>query len=152
MSRGIGPASAVDAAMLAIIHATAFPEHEAWGPDAIALTLALPGAFGFIRPGAGMILARAAAGEAEVLTLAVAPSARGRGLGAALLGAAMAEAAQRGAVEMFLEVSTANDTAQRLYRRAGFAEAGRRLGYYVDGTDALLLRVPLSPICAAGAC
>lgn len=136
-------ATVVDAAMLAIIHGAAFPADAAWGPDAMALSLGLPGVYGFFCPGAGLILARVAAGEAEVLTLAVAPQARGRGYGTALLAAAMAEASGRGAGEMFLEVAVDNAPAQRLYRRAGFVEAGRRRRYYADGGDALILRAPL---------
>jgi ribosomal-protein-alanine N-acetyltransferase len=149
--KAIVPATPVHAIMLAIIHASAFPEGEAWGPDAIALSLELPGAFGLFSAGAGMILARVAGDEAEVLTLAVAEPARRRGVGAALLGAAMAEAAARGAAAMFLEVSTGNEAARKLYAGAGFAEVGRRANYYADGADALVLRSPLSSPDAAAA-
>lgn len=141
---GIVPARPVHAIMMAIIHAAAFPENEAWGPDAIALTLELPGGFGLLRAGAGMVLARVAAGEAELLTLAVAEPARRQGVGAELLHAVMAEAASRGAAAMFLEVSTDNVAARGLYGRAGFVEVGRRAHYYADGTDALVLRAPLT--------
>jgi [ribosomal protein S18]-alanine N-acetyltransferase len=144
-------ATPVHAMMLAIIHASAFPEGEAWGPDAIALSLELPGAFGLLRAGAGMILARVAAGEAEVLTLAVAEPARRRGVASALLGAAMAEAMARGAATMFLEVSTRNEAARTLYARAGFTEVGRRARYYADGSDALVLRAALNSPGAATA-
>jgi [ribosomal protein S18]-alanine N-acetyltransferase len=140
----IVPATPVHAIMLAVIHASAFPEDEAWGPEAIALSLELPGAFGLLAAGAGMILARVAGGEAEVLTLAVAEPARRRGVGAALLGAAMAEAAARGAAVIFLEVSTRNEGARMLYARAGFVEVGRRGRYYSDGADALVLRSALN--------
>jgi len=140
----IVPATPVHAVMLAIIHASAFPEDEAWGPEAIALSLELPGAFGLFSAGAGMILARTAGGEAEVLTLAVAGPARRQGVVGALLDAAMAEAAARGAAAMFLEVSTRNEAARALYARAGFVEVGRRARYYADGADALVLRSPLS--------
>ncbi len=141
----IAPARPVDAAMLAIVHAFAFGEREAWGPDAMALTLTLPGAFGFLRPGAGLVLARAVSDEAEVLTLGVVPAARREGLGSALLQFAKAEAAGRGATAMFLEVSALNHAARRLYESAGFLEVGRRANYYSDGSDALLLRAGLSP-------
>jgi ribosomal-protein-alanine N-acetyltransferase len=82
--------------------------------------------------------------EAEVLTLAVIPAMRRRGVAAALLRRAMAEAAARGAGALFLEVSTRNAAAQALYRRFGFIEVGRRRRYYPDGSDALVLRVELS--------
>ncbi len=134
-----------DAAALAALHAMAFPPAEAWGPDAMGLMLGMPGAFGLWRPGDGLVLARAAAGEAEILTLAVAPAARGQGLGAMLLGGAMQGAVLRGAGEMFLEVAAGNAAALALYRSAGFAEVGRRRRYYADGSDALVLRRVLSP-------
>ncbi len=92
-----------------------------------------------------MVLARAAADEAEILTLGVVPTARRRGLGRALLDAAKAEAARRGARAVFLEVSTHNAAARRLYLASGFVEAGLRRRYYADGSDALLLRADLSP-------
>jgi ribosomal-protein-alanine N-acetyltransferase len=136
------PADAPEAARL---HALAFPTAEAWGPDAIRLMLEMPGAFGVLRPGAGFILARVAADEAEILTLAVVPEARRQGLGGALLAEAMAGAVARGAGAMFLEVSDRNAAARALYAAAGFAEVGRRKRYYGDGADALVLRRGLEP-------
>ncbi len=87
-----------------------------------------------------MILARVAADEAEILTLAVAPPSRRAGLGAALLRAAMRHAGRVGARTMFLEVAVTNGAARALYASFGFREAGLRRGYYIDGTDALVLR------------
>ncbi|MBU8536900.1 GNAT family N-acetyltransferase [Falsiroseomonas tokyonensis] len=124
----------------ASLHAAAFPPGEAWGADAIALMLDLPGAFGLLRPGAGFVLARVAADEAEILTLAVHPAQRRAGLGSALLAEAMAGAVLRGAAAMFLEVSERNAAGRALYAAAGFAEVGRRRRYYPDGADALVLR------------
>lgn len=133
-------ATAADSPSLAALHAAAFPPAEAWGADAMALMLAMPGAFGLFEPGAGLVLARAVAGEAEILTLAVTPAARRQGLGAALLDAALEAAAQCGATAMFLEVAAGNAAALGLYRAAGFVEVGRRRRYYADGADALVLR------------
>ncbi|TCZ55290.1 GNAT family N-acetyltransferase [Roseicella aquatilis] len=115
--------------------------------------LGMPGAFGLWRPEAGFVLARAAGGEAEILTLAVLPAARRQGLGAALMAAALAGAAARGAEAMFLEVAAGNAAALPLYRGLGFAEVGRRRRYYPDGADALVLRRdlrPAEPAAAAG--
>jgi [ribosomal protein S18]-alanine N-acetyltransferase len=131
------------AAVLAAIHAAAFPEGEAWGEDAISLQLALPGAFGLIDERGGMLLGRIVADEAEVLTLAVAPSVRRRGIATALLRAAMARVSADGATAMFLEAATGNAAALTLYRREGFVEVGRRRRYYADSSDALVLRVNL---------
>ena len=136
-------AMAAHAVPLAAIHAQAFPPREAWGRDAIALQLAMPGVFGLLHPRGGMILARVTADEAEVLTLAVVPEARRQGVAAALLAGAMAEAGEQAAQTMVLEVATGNAAARALYQRAGFVEAGRRSRYYADGGDALILRARL---------
>ncbi len=130
---------------MAAIHRLAFLPAEAWGTDAIALQLALPGVIGWIDWRGGMILARVVADEVEVLTLAVAPAARRGGLGTGLLDAAMTLATSRGARTAFLEVSIANAAARTLYARAGFSPTGRRPRYYADGTDALILRRTLTP-------
>lgn len=129
---------------LAALHEAAFPTAERWDAAAIGALLAMPGAFGLHLPGAGFVLARLAADEAEILTLAVAPGARRRGRGGALLAGAMAQAAARGAAVMILEVSEANAAARALYAGFGFAMAGRRRRYYADGTDALILKATLA--------
>ncbi len=145
----IQPATAHHAPALALIHAAAFPRDgrfgPAWGADALGLQFGLPGAFGFVSgaPG-GFVLARVAADEAEILTLAVLPEARRRGLARALLQAAMAEAAALGAAAMLLEVGEANAAARALYHGAGFLPVGRRRAYYAGREDALVLRCPLT--------
>lgn len=145
MTAGIEPAGAPHAEAFAAIHAAAFPTGERWEPGSMALHLAQPGAFGFIAVAGGLVLARVAADESEVLTLGVAPFARRAGLGRALLRRAMAEAARRGAVSMVLEVADANVAARTLYAAAGFVAVGGRRGYYPGGGDALVLRAPLIP-------
>lgn len=72
----------------------------------------------------------AAAASADVTTLAVHPEHRRRGVGRALLAAALAEASRRGADRVLLEVAQTNDAALALYAAAGFAELGSRAGYY----------------------
>jgi ribosomal-protein-alanine N-acetyltransferase len=137
-------ATAAHAPALAILHAAAFPPRDAWGEDAMSLQLALPGTFGLIDDRGGVLLGRVIAGEAEVLTLAVAPAARRQGIATALLRAARQEATDRGGSVMFLEVAAGNEAALSLYRREGFVEVGRRRRYYTDGSDALVLRVALA--------
>lgn len=141
MIRAAGPA---EAGALADLHAQCFPPPEAWGPDAMRLMLEMPGAFALMVPEQALVLARVAADEAEILTLCVVPSARQQGLGQALMAAAMAAAAARGAGAMFLEVAAGNIAAQRLYSAMGFVAAGRRRRYYADGGDALVMRRALS--------
>jgi ribosomal-protein-alanine N-acetyltransferase len=75
--------------------------------------------------------------------VAVYPALRRRGLGSALLHAAMHRAAELGAISMFLEVAVTNHAAHALYEAHGFTEAGLRRHYYADGTNALILRSTL---------
>lgn len=139
----------VHAPVLAAIHAAAFVGAEAWDAALFARQLAMPGVFGLLHPHAGLVLARLAADEAEILTLAVAPPARRRGVGMNLVRKAAAEAAARGGGTLFLEVSARNAAARALYGAAGFRQVGRRRSYYADGSDALVLALPLSPGAAA---
>jgi [ribosomal protein S18]-alanine N-acetyltransferase len=129
---------------MADIHRAAFPRAEAWSRDVMILQLDLPATFGFVHPAGGMILARVAADESEILTVAVYPTLRRRGLGTSLLRAAMVRATELGAVSMFLEVAVTNHAAHVLYYAHGFTEAGLRRNYYADGTNALILRSTLS--------
>ncbi len=133
-------ATPAHAPAMALLHGRAFAVRERWGADAIALQLGLPGAFGWIAPAGGMLLARAAADEAELLTLAVDPAAQRQGIGRALLRQSLATAQERGACAMFLEVAAGNAAAQALYAATGFAVVGRRRAYYPGGGDALVLR------------
>lgn len=125
---------------LAALHAASF--EQAWDAKTLSDMLSGPGAFAFVHTD-GFVLARAAADEAEILTLAVAPHARGKGLGRALLQAAINRAHALGAVAMFLEVGADNPHAITLYTALGFAKVGTRKGYY-EGRDALVLRLPLA--------
>ena len=68
--------------------------------------------------------------ESELANIAVAPAARGRGLGALLLDAVLDTARAGGSVTTHLEVRESNIAARALYRSRGFAEVRRRKGYY----------------------
>ena len=125
------------AAALAAIHIASFSVGERWHERAMADMLATPGIFGFIDLRGGMVLARRAGGEAEILTLAVTPAVRRRGIGRGLVDLVAASA---GGSPLFLEVAADNAAARALYAAAGFIEAGRRPAYYGAGRDALLMR------------
>jgi ribosomal-protein-alanine N-acetyltransferase len=90
------------------------------------------------------VIARAHAGEAEILSLGVRPPSRGRSLAKALVRSALDLALQAGAVEVFLEVGVDNAAARGLYGFLGFDEVGQRPAYYQrhagPGVDALTLR------------
>ena len=76
--------------------------------------------------------------EAHVATIGVTAKRQGEGIGARLLDELLAEADRRSPV-VLLEVRADNELAQGLYRRRGFAEIGRRRGYYQpSGTDAVV--------------
>jgi [ribosomal protein S18]-alanine N-acetyltransferase len=154
----IVPASCAHADLLAELHAHAFD--APWSAAALNNLLAMPGAFallayartlaGGMGDPRGFILCRVAGDECEVLTIAVHMASRRRGVATALLGAASAEAADRGARAAYLEVAADNAPAQRLYAAAGFRPVGRRRSYYQrakdrSSTDALILRCALNP-------
>jgi [ribosomal protein S18]-alanine N-acetyltransferase len=87
----------------------------------------------------------AAGTQADVLTIAVAASRWGQGVGSGLLAALLAEARRRGCTEVFLEVRADNTRAQRLYHWWGFTEIGIRRGYYQpSGADAIVMRRDLT--------
>ncbi|URW75147.1 GNAT family N-acetyltransferase [Sphingomonas donggukensis] len=127
------------------------PEYgEAWTGGQCLGMLALPGAWLTlaVHDGAvsGFSLSRVIAGDGELLLIAVHPDVRGRGVGAALLRGVIAEARERSAERLHLEVRDGNP-ATALYRAHGFAQVGRRRDYY-RGTsgrarDALTFALPL---------
>jgi [ribosomal protein S18]-alanine N-acetyltransferase len=78
--------------------------------------------------------------EAHVATLGVTRALQGEGVGSLLLDDLLAEADKRSPV-VLLEVRADNEAAQRLYRRRGFVEIGRRRGYYQpSGDDAVVMK------------
>lgn len=92
----------------------------------------------------GFIMVRTLGLEWEIENVAVASAVRRRGLGAALVAAAIEHAKIRGADSIFLEVRASNAAARTLYSRAGFSEVGHRRGYYSNpDDDAVLYRFQL---------
>ena len=122
------------------IHAASFD--DAWSAPMLRRILAMPGAGGIVaRDGAGedvvgFALSRIAGGECEILSLAVDPAYRRRGVGRTLLSAAVEWAQVSRASAVFLEVAEDNDAARALYVAHGFEAVGRRPDYYRlrDGT------------------
>lgn len=147
-------ATPADADRIAEIHGSSFPAR--WSADDFAtllnaqgvlcLVLREKGIFGTKRL-SGFILTRTAADEAEILTLAVAPRARGKGYGRLLVEEAMRRLFRSRVLSLFLEVADNNQAALGLYRSLGFKEVGQRPHYYSErgGTSrtALVMRVQL---------
>ena len=93
---------------------------------------------------AGFALSRRVLDEAEILTIAVAPEFRRKGIGSALLGGHLATLAAQGIKTLFLEVEAGNQAALALYAHFAFQQIGERKAYYrkTDGplAAALVLR------------
>ena len=124
----------------------AFDPHwgEAWNQRQLANTLALPGSHLLLANAhgqlaerdediAGFILSRLVMDEEELLLIAVSPDRRNNGVGQALLSDFIDQSRSRGATKVFLEMR-ANNSAESLYRKAGFEPIGLRKDYYKTAT------------------
>jgi [ribosomal protein S18]-alanine N-acetyltransferase len=139
----LSDASARDASAIAALHAASF--RRGWSEDevehmlidraVIAHRVLLGRAF------AGFIMSRRAADEAEILSVAVARRHQGKGLARQLLNLHLRRLAGLGQRAVFLEVDEHNQSAIKLYARAGFREVARRANYYplADGKTAAAL-------------
>ncbi|MEZ5854013.1 MAG: ribosomal protein S18-alanine N-acetyltransferase [Hyphomicrobiaceae bacterium] len=136
---------------IASLHAQMFP--MPWDEAAITGMLAHPGSIAMVASQGGSVavggfaLAQVAADEAEILTLGVAGEWRRHGVARRLVEAIKRAAARSGAASLFLEVAADNTAAQALYKATGFAESGRRKGYYerpnAPSQDAIVMRAKL---------
>ncbi len=143
-------ASPFDLELLTALHGQCFgnADGEVWDLPALTGLLNSPGVFAYLASAgdgspAGLIIAQIAGDESEILTIGTLPANRRQGVGLALIEAAVAHAAEKGAQSMFLEVAADNPAAQALYRTGGFRTVGRRSGYYLRDrgqVDAVLLR------------
>jgi ribosomal-protein-alanine N-acetyltransferase len=88
------------------------------------------------------LLAPRGAHQADIQSVAVVESARRRGLARTLVQSLIAEARDRGAREIFLEVRVDNPAAQNLYDSLGFERIAVRKGYYQpDNVDGIVMRL-----------
>ncbi len=153
LSRGtpaVEAATVRDAPRLAQLHGASF--HRGWGEGEFEAMLAerntLVHRLRLGRKIIGFAVSRIGADEAEILSIAIDSSQRGRGLSRNLLLTHLGHLAGRGVRTVFLEVEENNQPARRLYERAGFAVVGRRERYYKqpggEHFNALLMRRDLS--------
>lgn len=125
-----------DAGALANLHQDGFA--RPWSDGEFAALLEQEPVFGFAArevgrpkaPPSGFVLARLAAGEAEILMITVARAVRRSGIGWSLMDAVLRELHAQRAESLFLEVDETNHGAIALYRRLGFIQVGNRPGYY----------------------
>jgi [ribosomal protein S18]-alanine N-acetyltransferase len=130
---------------------TATFENDAWSRASMRAEIANPSARYFVAEPVepprevvayGGVLAPRRSEQADIQTIAVAPTARRAGLGRTLMNAMIAEARGRGAAEIFLEVRADNPGAQSLYESLGFEALAVRAGYYQpDNVDAIVMRL-----------
>jgi ribosomal-protein-alanine N-acetyltransferase len=146
----VEPATMRDARALARLHGASF--HRGWGETEFEQMLGERNTIVHrLRQGRAVIgfaVSRMAADEAEILSIALAPTHRGRGLSRELFLTHLGHLAGRGIRTVFLEVEENNQPARRLYERAGFVVAGRRERYYKEAggqeLNALVMRRDLS--------
>ncbi len=144
MGLHIEPSRPADADAVAQLHAASFyrgwPKEDiaAYMMDAETPTLVACDARRRI---AGFAMLRLLGDDAELMTIAVSPKVRGKGVGGALLRACFADLLMTPSKRMILEVAADNPAAIRLYQKLGFAKIAERKGYYArpDGQPATAL-------------
>ncbi|MEM0117316.1 MAG: ribosomal protein S18-alanine N-acetyltransferase [Conexivisphaerales archaeon] len=82
--------------------------------------------------------------KGHVVSVAVLPEHRGKGLGRVLVEEGLRAAKEKGCREMYLEVRVTNSIAIRLYESLGFSIKQKLYRYYRDGEDAYLMARPLN--------
>ncbi|NWH09148.1 MAG: tRNA (adenosine(37)-N6)-threonylcarbamoyltransferase complex dimerization subunit type 1 TsaB [Alphaproteobacteria bacterium] len=135
-----------DAMLVAALQNASFEEQ--WNAAAVAQFLDGPGTALILAENGmgeceGYALLRQTGAEAEIISLAVAPDSRRRGIGRILMEGVLAALREAGANALFLEVSVVNEAALTLYQGLGFVPVGRRAAYYRDrfgAHDALVLK------------
>ena len=79
------------------------------------------------------------AGEGNITNVAIAPEARNRGIGTALLRHLLAEGDREGLTAYTLEVRVSNAAAIHVYEKLGFVSAGVRPGFYEKPVEDALI-------------
>jgi [ribosomal protein S18]-alanine N-acetyltransferase len=141
----VRPATPADVAAVAAL------EQELFGPDAWSEAQVREELLGERRsawvvgdPVVGYVVTATAGEVVDLQRIAVHAPEQRRGLARQLLEAALGAGRGVRADRMLLEVGAPNDAALAFYARAGFVEIDRRRRYYRDGTDAVVMRLPLA--------
>lgn len=129
------PADADDITALLAVSATPFDAREELERRYAKVWVARAGAELL-----GVALTWEVADELQLIELFVAPNARRRGVGRALMWSLMQDGASGGFRVAVLEVRRDNGAALALYDEFGFQVVGERKKYYADGEDAILMQ------------
>lgn len=134
---------------MADIHAQAFSSTRSWSVAEFRDLISHPGTI-IAGDDRAFALLRVTLDEAEVLTIATAPAHRRKGFGRAVLAQGEDMVQTAGATAVFLEVAEDNGPARALYAQAGYAQVGRRPGYYLPKDAAPVAALVLRKALAAG--
>lgn len=131
---------------MAALHARCFPDRP-WDEAEFSQLLDQSNIVAVTAP-FGFVLANLIAPEAEILTVAVAPDQRRKGIALGLFRTLWSKIEQREITTVFLEVAADNTPALKLYDSLNFQEVGCRKAYYArqgaPAQDALVLRCELT--------
>jgi ribosomal-protein-alanine N-acetyltransferase len=140
----IEPAQPRDADAVAKLHAASF--YRGWPRQDIEAYIIDPDTPTLVacdarRRVVGFAMLRILGDDVELMTIAVEPKYRGKGLGQALMRACFEDLLMTPARRMVLEVAADNPAAIRLYQKLGFTKLSERKGYYArpDGQPATAL-------------
>ncbi|MBB5073389.1 ribosomal-protein-alanine N-acetyltransferase [Bartonella callosciuri] len=144
----IAPLQADDSFSLHKIHQLCFV--PAWGKQAFDNFLTDHSIFGYKasligRPDQilGFCLCRLIFDEAEIITIAVHPHFRRKGIGTLLIDSTFRHLHRERAIKLFLEVEETNISALNLYQRFEFQKISKRLAYYQEKNnrgDAIIMQ------------
>ncbi len=117
---------------------------ESWSFGAIASAFENPSYGMFVAEEGGEVIGYGCActtvDTSDLENVLVAEEYRNSGVGKAVLNAVIADAKERGAEKMFLEVRVSNSSALKLYLSCGFVGVYARTRYYSDGEDCLVMQ------------
>ncbi len=123
-----------DAAALSALHKRAFPPGDGWSADAITELLALDTThvWAWSQQGAlrGFVMVQLCGPEADILTLAVDPNHRRKGIAKRVMATAHKRLLELGTQRVLLEVAETNSGARAFYRSMGYATIATREAYY----------------------
>lgn len=144
----VGPEAAP---ILQSLHADAFANY--WNVSDFNDFFSTPGTLAWLAytsdgTAAGMVVLRIQMEQADIITIAVKPQFRRRGIARALMQQAMNVATQQRAQKLFLDVEDNNIAAHQLYKELEFEQISRRKLYYRQKngsyTDALVMMCKLA--------